>query len=119
MHDVLSVGATDAFDRPASFSNRGASWVDLAAPGIELLTTAPTYANKLGPTQLGVDSGTSVSAPMVTGAAALLFARGLSNREVAARLFLTHARARRPVGPGATACSTSATRSPPGRRCAR
>jgi len=86
-NDVLSVGATDAFDRPASFSNRGASWVDLAAPGTDILTTAPTYANRLGPTNYGIDSGTSVSAPMVSGAAALLFARGLSNRQVAARLF--------------------------------
>ena len=85
--DVLSVGATDAFDRPASFSSHGASWVDMAAPGANILTLAPTYANRLGPTDLGVDSGTSVSAPMVSGAAALLFARGLSNRQVAARLF--------------------------------
>ncbi len=86
-NDVVSVGATDAYDRPASFSNRGASWVDLTAPGTNILTTAPTYANRLGPTDLGLDSGTSVSAPMVSGAAALLFARGLSNRQVAARLF--------------------------------
>ncbi len=85
--DVLSVGATDAYDRPASFSNRGASWVDLAAPGTNIITTAPTYANRLGPIDLGIDSGTSVSAPMVSGAAALLFARGLTNRQVTARLF--------------------------------
>ncbi len=85
--DVLSVGSTDAVDRPASFSNHGASWVDLAAPGTNIITTAPTYANRLGPIDLGIDSGTSVSAPMVSGAAALLFARGLTNRQVAARLF--------------------------------
>lgn len=86
-NDVISVGATDAYDRPASFSNHGASWVDLAAPGVGIVTLAPTYRNALGPIDLGIDSGTSVSAPMVSGAAALLFARGLSNRQVAARLF--------------------------------
>ena len=89
--DVVSVGATNAFDRPASFSSRGSSWVDLSAPGVNILSTAPTYANRLGPTDLGLDSGTSVAAPMVSGAAALLFARGLTNRQVVARLF-TYAR---------------------------
>jgi subtilisin family serine protease len=39
---ILSVAATDAADALASFSNYGASSVDLAAPGANVLSTVPT-----------------------------------------------------------------------------
>jgi thermitase len=89
---VISVGSTDAYDRPASFSdggstNRGASWVDLAAPGVGIFTTLPTYPNSFGQENYGYVDGTSFSAPMVSGAAALLFSEGLDNSEVETRLF--------------------------------
>ena len=87
--NVIAVGATDAFDRPARFSSRGASWVDLAAPGVEIFTTLPTYPNAYGGLDLGYVSGTSFAAPMVSGAAALLFAQGLDNQQVAGRLLGT------------------------------
>jgi thermitase len=93
--NVIAVASTDAYDRPASFAdgghtNRGASWVDLAAPGVDILTTLPTYPNSFGHENYGFVDGTSFSAPMVSGAAALLFAEGLTNREVQTRL-LEHA----------------------------
>ncbi len=42
--NVICVAATDERDLLAGFSNRGATTVDLAAPGVGVLTTAPPYA---------------------------------------------------------------------------
>jgi|GEM_PF-2686064 len=61
----ITVAATDQTDALASFSNRGTSLVDLAAPGVNILSTKPGNAYQ----QL---SGTSMSTPMVAGACALL-----------------------------------------------
>ena len=63
--NIISVAATDYRDALAGFSNYGAASVDLAAPGVNILSTLPrnTY---------GVGSGTSIAAPHVTGVAALL-----------------------------------------------
>ncbi len=65
---VLSVAASTESDSLASFSNFGRSTVDLAAPGVNLISTtkSPGYVQ---PT-----SGTSFAGPHVAGAAALLFA---------------------------------------------
>ena len=43
----MCVGATDERDELAAFSNRGARSVDLAAPGVGVLTAAPPFAELL------------------------------------------------------------------------
>ncbi|HED65060.1 MAG TPA: hypothetical protein ENJ09_05835 [Planctomycetes bacterium] len=65
--DVLAVAATqDSTDKRAFFTNHG-SWVDVAAPGYGIRTTAT------GDTFVSNFSGTSGSAPYVAGVGALLF----------------------------------------------
>jgi thermitase len=86
---VLSVAATTAGDQLASFSNRGASWVDVAAPGAGIVSTLPTYANSMGSIGYGYLSGTSMATPIVSGIAALIWPQTPSdqaNRDVETRI---------------------------------
>lgn len=72
--DVLGVGATArGSDARASFSNynaKGATWVDLAAPG-EVFVMTPDGDDELGG-GYGYATGTSFASPMVAGAAGLV-----------------------------------------------
>ncbi len=68
--NVVSVSATDKDDKKASFSNYG-STVDIAAPGVSILTTG--YKSVYN-----TESGTSFSSPIVAGAAALVWAKNPS-----------------------------------------
>jgi len=64
--DVIAVTAVDANNQKAPFANYGAAWVDLAAPGVGIISTM------VGPLGSGYAtwSGTSMAAPFVSGAAA-------------------------------------------------
>ncbi len=70
--NIVSVAASDMNDRIADFSNRGAESVDLAAPGVGIVTVA--WRNRSLGAYTVVD-GTSIASAFVTGAAALLQAR--------------------------------------------
>lgn len=64
---ILTVAASDQNDNRAGFSNYGTTSVDLAAPGVGILSTYNASNNAYV-----AFSGTSMATPHVTGAAALL-----------------------------------------------
>ncbi|MBN1211204.1 MAG: S8 family serine peptidase [candidate division Zixibacteria bacterium] len=66
--DVINVCATDSTDVKPSWSDYG-TWVDIAAPGVDILST---YSYHYNPLYIAWISGTSQAAPHVTGAAGIL-----------------------------------------------
>ena len=69
--NIIAVAATDNADALLGASNYGATSVDLGAPGVSILSLGRTRPT--GPSvPLVTDSGTSIAAAFVTGAAALL-----------------------------------------------
>ena len=74
--NIVAVAATNRQDNIASFSQYGALTTDVAAPGLQIVTTTKTPGYSEGSTcgaggSCGV-SGTSFSAPYTAGVAALL-----------------------------------------------
>ncbi|HZG67089.1 MAG TPA: S8 family serine peptidase [Herpetosiphonaceae bacterium] len=89
--NVVSVAATDITDARASFSNYGTT-VDIAAPGVDILSTALTGDCRLcDPTGYTVLNGTSMASPFVAGLAALVWSTGFntSNQTVVDRMMQT------------------------------
>lgn len=80
--NVIAAAATDQNDALASFSQYG-SWVDVAAPGVNIATTMPSSNGFYG-----YGSGTSFSAPFVSGEAALIWSKypTLTNVQVRQRI---------------------------------
>ena len=78
---LISVAATTAGDGLASFSNYGATQVDLGAPGESILSAIPGAS-------YGYKSGTSMAAPQVSGIAAAVLgsAPGLAPWQVKAAI---------------------------------
>lgn len=64
--NAITVAATNGFDTIAKFSNYGEKTVDIAAPGVAIVSSVPSKDRK----KLLPMSGTSMAAPYVAGVAA-------------------------------------------------
>jgi len=83
LSSTISVGAVDRYKNIAGFSSFGPD-LDLVAPGVSIYSTF----NASGDSAYVQKSGTSMAAPFITGAAALLISRypSLSNEEIYTRI---------------------------------
>ena len=123
--NIISVAAIDNRGRMASFSNYGAKTVDIAAPGVAIISALPADADFADP-GWGWLSGTSMATPHVTGVAALVLsqapelrdrhrrASGQDPRERQVRL--AHGRQDRDRPATSTPTGLSTSRRPPARR---
>jgi thermitase len=91
--NVIAVAATDNNDLKASFSTYGASWVDIAAPGVNVYSTFPNHPFALAAQNnrslnYDVGNGTSVSSAIVAATAALAWSTnpGASSSAIRAKV---------------------------------
>ncbi len=86
LDNMVSVASTSLFSQLSNFSNYGAKTVHLAAPGEEIYSTWFSDDHSYH-----VESGTSMAAPHVTGALALMMEQfpKLSNQQLIAHLLFT------------------------------
>lgn len=84
LDNVISVAATDHNDALASFSNYGTTWVDLAAPGVSILSTVRND-------EYSFFNGTSMATPHVAGVAALVLGQhpAWTNAQIKAQILST------------------------------
>jgi subtilisin family serine protease len=82
--NIISIAATDHNDNLANFSNYGPVSVDLAAPGVNILSAVPGDI-------YGYKSGTSMATPHVSGVAGLIKAQfpGLTYMEIKNRILIS------------------------------
>jgi len=93
---AVAVAATTNTDAKASYSNYG-SWVQIAAPGDNILSTGPTHSFDIEPSGYNTSqpyyylSGTSMATPIVAGVAALIASTsyGTSPQAIINRLYAT------------------------------
>ncbi len=87
---VIAVGSIDEQRQRAETSNYG-DWLTVVAPGVQIMSTKPTYPLHENPTPGNAyefDSGTSMASPAVAGVAALLLSQNprLTAQEVKWRI---------------------------------
>jgi subtilisin family serine protease len=84
LDNIISVAATDQDDELAWFSNYGASWVDVGAPGVNIYSTLPGGI-------YGFKNGTSMATPHVVGLAGLIWNtdQSLTHAEVKGVILIT------------------------------
>ena len=80
--NVISVASSNIHGLPSDFTNFGKKHVHLFAPGEDIISTLPHSS-------YGLKSGTSMSAPLVTGIIGLYLANGGSPKDVKQRLIDT------------------------------
>ncbi|WP_276374993.1 S8 family serine peptidase [Chryseolinea sp. H1M3-3] len=88
--EVVAVASSDRYDNLSYFSNYG-SWVDIVAPGHDILSTVPSVGSQAGTNGYKELSGTSMASPYIAGVAGLLKSKNpsLTREEIISTLYNT------------------------------
>ncbi len=81
--NAMAIAASDSSDFHTCFSNFGAGYISVAAPGLGIYSTTLVDAN--GQDTYGTFSGTSMATPHAAGLAGLLFSQDLSRSNALVR----------------------------------